>query len=161
LSCAPLLEASLRYAPFGFQKHYLKLTQNCYQSSCTIVYNLALDRGRLSLRISRFARRQEFIFRCAKWQEFFKFLRGEIYYIALAVNFATYPLFDCRGGVSPPAVNVELPFVFSGGETPPLHISRFARRQELTFLHTPVYFAVALCSCGRGGPSPTEVGGEE
>ena len=49
VSRAPLLEASLRYAPFSFQKHQLNLIQNCIQSSCTTVYNLALDRGRRSL----------------------------------------------------------------------------------------------------------------
>ena len=42
---AALWEASLRYAPFGFPKHKGTPIQNCIQSSCTTVYNLALDRG--------------------------------------------------------------------------------------------------------------------
>ena len=46
---AALWEASLRYAPFGFPKHKGTPIQNCIQSSCTTVYNLTLDRGRLSL----------------------------------------------------------------------------------------------------------------
>ena len=40
---AALWEASLRYAPFGFPKHKGTPIQNCIQSSCTTVYNLALD----------------------------------------------------------------------------------------------------------------------
>ena len=51
---AALWEASLRYAPFGFPKHKGTPIQNCIQSSCTTVYNLTLDRGRLSLRFCGF-----------------------------------------------------------------------------------------------------------